>query len=202
VSCDDQTGPYSIIDLPFTHSKAPWHSIMVPLPPRVLVSGEAAENRAHLGLLSFAAGEAAPPEWARLGERLRRREISLRTVLKSVRDYKEQLAQQGRARESVRVLRFAHLSHFVWVVEAQDRERRRRGEPSVVAELVFDATSNDRDPVHSAVTLPGLSFVFAPHSREKVAAPNRTDFWTSLLSLPRRRPTLPTPIVEAATEVA
>lgn len=191
VSCDDQAGPYATIGSPFKHGKAPWHSIMVPLPPRVLVSAEAAENRAHLALLGNGSGADAPPEWRTLAEGLQNRAFTLRTVVRSVGDYKEQLPAQGRGDQAVRALRLARLAHFVWVVEAHDKARLRRGEPSVVAEYVFDATSNDRKPDVLAATLPGLTFVFPPEG-QRVTSANPVDFWTSFLSLPRTSATLPT----------
>lgn len=39
IACDDQVGPYEEIPSPFEHYCAPWHGIMVPLPPKVFLTG-------------------------------------------------------------------------------------------------------------------------------------------------------------------
>jgi hypothetical protein len=55
----------------------------------------------------------------------------------------------------------------VWVVEAVDRERRRAGQPCVVGEAIFDATSREHQPDPLAIHVPGLAMV------HRTGAPSR-----------------------------
>jgi hypothetical protein len=57
---DDQRGPYGLIELPFSDERGTWQAIMVPLPPRVLLSGEAAENKAHYTFRALGSAPNAP----------------------------------------------------------------------------------------------------------------------------------------------
>jgi hypothetical protein len=171
IACDDQQGPYEVIDNPFTDHNppraAPWRLMMVPLPPKVLLSGEMAENQAHKEFRRFKFIPGAPIPWKRIGDGLETSKdqvapISLRTVLKPGSDYKSALAEQDRPDAAVRAMRLARLPHYVWVVEAQDRNLRGAGEPCVLAELVLDSTSHDREPRVDALSAPGLTLVFPP----------------------------------------
>lgn len=162
VACDDQWGPYETINSPFTDRRGPWQSIMVPLPPKVYLSGESAENTANLLIRAYGTRSGKQPKWRELAEALSRGEISLRTFLRSNLDYKAGVLDKGRGRNAERNLRLARLAHWVWVVEAHDREKRERGQPSVVAEFVFDSTSNDQSPVESAFSLPGMTATRPP----------------------------------------
>lgn len=162
VASDDQAGPYELIGSPFTDSRAPWRSIMVPLPPKVYLSGEMAENSAHFQFRSWGAATGAPQRWQDLGAGIASKAISLRTFLRSGSEYKRALPEQDRDRSHRRLLRLARLPHWVWIVEAHDRAKRSAGLPHVVAEAVFDSTSSDRSPGLSAISLPGLAATFPP----------------------------------------
>lgn len=126
---------------------------MVPLPEKVYFTGEAAEVRARnlpaLTLDRMAAQSVEnPQEIVALAASLRRLDgpVSLRARLLEGRQYKRLVALQGRTGQVVRLLRMAHLPHWVWVVEMQDRSARRNGEPCVLAEWVFDSTAHDDLP--------------------------------------------------------
>jgi len=61
------------------------------------------------------------------------------------------------------------------------RAARDRGDASVLAEAVFDSTSNDFDPRLDALLLPGLASCYPPDQGEMVAAEIDDDLWASSL---------------------
>ena len=72
--------------------------------------------------------------------------ISIRARLMEGCHFKAAVAGQGRSAEVVRLIRMAHLPHWIWLVEMQDRVARRQGQPCVIAEWVFDSTAHDDVP--------------------------------------------------------
>jgi hypothetical protein len=159
---DDQRGPYQVIDSPFTDERGIWQAIMVPLPPSVLLSGETAEGRAHYILRALGTHENAHPAWKDLASRVIAKDVSLRTVLRDASDYKLGLTDRDIDPGVVRLLRLARLPHYVWIVEAHDRAARAAGEPSVVAEVIFDSTSSDHCPRHDVLLMPTLALTYPP----------------------------------------
>ena len=186
VACDDQQGPYEVVQSPFTDKRKPWLAIMVPLPPKVFMSGEMAENWGHRTFRAFGQVAGVPPSWAALSQALASlpKGVSLRTFLRDGRDYKAGLALQGRPDEVVRQLRLARLPHYVWVVEAHDRALRDARKPSVLAEVVFDPNSSDhpqREPRRDALTMPGATFISPPDDGKTVAVRYAEQAWSSHL---------------------
>jgi hypothetical protein len=184
IACDDQVGPYEVIDDPFHDARGPWEAIMVPLPPRAWLAGEAAENDAYETLfgLQFAPASLAPTEWIELGKRVAADDVSLRTMLVRGTDYKQRLMAQGRPDEVVRELRLARLSNWVWIVEAQDRDARLAGDPCVLAEFVYDSTSYEQpSPNRLSVSYPGMTVVIPPDKGTPVAAGGTFANWRSQL---------------------
>jgi len=159
VACDDQVGPYEVIVDPFSHYKAPWDSIMVPLPPRVFLSGESAEGKAHSVFRSlFEQTE----EFSDLTEGLMAGEIVLRSVLLEGADFKHRVRALTSSEEVLRLVRYARLPHWVWIVEAHDKRLCAQGRPCVVATALFDGTSFDRRPPLDLLSVPGLVAVYPP----------------------------------------
>jgi hypothetical protein len=181
VAADDQRGPYEVVKSPFSDVRAPWRSIMVPLPPKVFLSGENAENSAHYRFRAWGATPGAPAAWKELGVGIAKNEISLRTFLRSTAAYKQRLLDQGRSDSVVRLLRLARLPHWVWVVEAHDRDARAAGSPSVIAEAVFDSTSSDRRPRLDAISLPGFSVTLPPDDGKPTGIDGHTEKWRTQL---------------------
>jgi hypothetical protein len=181
VACDDQHGPYEIVNSPFTDRRAPWQTLMVPLPPKVYLSGEVAESTTHFLIRAWASNAIALPSWKTLAAGLVHKDISLRTFLRSNVGYKVHLVSQGRGEEAVRALRLSRLPHWVWVVEAHDRAARGAGKPSVLAEVVYDSTSSDGKPYWLAMSLPGFTLTSPPDDGQPdaVRAPVRP--WASHL---------------------
>src|SRR5687767_6438102 len=126
------------------------------------MSAESAEIEAHKSFSLWADHAGAPAPWKKLAENVRTKAVSLRVVLRDASDYKIGLPDRGLADVAVRALRLARLPHYVWVVEAQDRDAREAGEPSVLAEVVFDSTSHDLTPYRCALLLPGAIATYPP----------------------------------------
>jgi hypothetical protein len=186
LACDDQGAPYELVDSPFTGTRAPWLALMVPLPPKVMMSGERAENRAHWDLQLIGSNPKAPASWQGLNAHLNAtpKGVSLRTFLRDVNSYKEELSSQGRDADAVKVLRLGRLPRYVWVVEAQDRALREGGEPCVLAEILYDPHSSEhrhRDPRTVAISLPGLTVVNSPDGGGPVPAAHEEKPWLSHL---------------------
>lgn len=167
IASDDQVGPYEVIDDPLERKdhRASWRSLMVPLPEKVFFTGEAAEVRArNLPELTSAElkrrGVPVPTELEQLVKGLRHLDgpISLRCRLIENRRYKELAGLQERSPEVVRLIRMAHLPHYVWVVEMQDRAARNAGERRcVLAEWVFDSNAHDDVPREHISSVPAVS---------------------------------------------
>lgn len=145
---------------------------MIPLPSRAFLPGEAAENDAYETLIAFKYATSVPDRWVELGNQLEVKDLSLRTMLISNRDYKRRLLSQSRPGGVIRALRLAPLSNWIWVVEAHDRAARAAGKPCAVAEFVYDSTSFEYpEPRRLAVSYPGLTVTIPPDKgTERVAA--------------------------------
>jgi hypothetical protein len=177
VACDDQVGPYEVIEDPFAHYKTPWDSIMVPLPPRVFLSGESAEGRAHRVFRSVSAQAEGLEQ---LAERLLSGEIVLRTMLRTGSSFKRDVAKQTNSDDILRQVRYARLPHWVWVVEAHDKEHCESG-PCVVAAAIFDSTSFDLAPPLDVLSLPGIVAIYPPDAGTPVIGDGSPDHWHSVL---------------------
>jgi hypothetical protein len=180
VACDDNVGPYEVITSPFTDRRAPWQALMVPLPPKVYLSGENAESNAHMQIRAYAGSPMATPAWKELATRLAGgKDIALRTFLRSNLAYKSVVGQQERGDDATRALRLARMPHWVWVVEAHDRAARQAHKRSVVAEWVWDSTSHDKRPGVVAFSLPGAVVAVPPDGGTPVAVGGPTGPWRS-----------------------
>jgi hypothetical protein len=188
IACDDQGSPYEVIDKPFKDQRGPWLGIMVPLPPKVFLSGEMAENWAHKIFSGIGSSPKVTAGCKQLTTALstRPKGVSLRAFLRDSKDYKEALLKQRRGPDVVRALRLAQLPHYVWVVEAQDRVKRDAGKPCTIAEIIFDADSSDhkkRQPRVDSLSLPGLTVVTPPDGAKPVPVTEPERPWRSQLQL-------------------
>lgn len=175
IACDDQYGPYEVIDDPLAkpeHRAGQWKSLMLPLPEKVFLTGEAAEIAARGTVLLTAAEyqELDDPEvddpqandMSRVGANLQelRGPVSVRARLVEGRRYKEMLQKQERSSAPLRLLRLAHLPHWVWLIEFHDRAARDDHKvpgPCVLAEFVYDSTSHDDNPMVDLLSTTSLA---------------------------------------------
>jgi hypothetical protein len=176
IACDDQVGPYEILDSPFDHYKTPWKSIMIPLPPKVFLSGEAAESAAYDILKAI-----GTRGLKQLADGLASRQIQLRSSLKTGQDFKTAAASQASSDPVLRLVRLARLPHWVWAVEAHVVGACGTGKPCVIAEVVLDSTSSDLSPRMDVVALPGLVATFPPDGGNVATEQAGAELWASLL---------------------
>jgi hypothetical protein len=178
IACDDQIGPYEVIGDPFTHYKAPWDSIMIPLPPKVYLSGESAEGNAH-GVFRSIAGQADHLKFLEKG--LLDHTVVLRTMLRTGAELKLEIETRTKSDEVLQLVRYARLPRWVWIIEAHDKPTCEVGEPCVLAAAIYDATSFDRQPPVDILSMPGLVAVYPPDGAPLETSNGSTEPWSSLL---------------------
>jgi len=178
IACDDRIGPYEVIPSPFEHYMTPWDSIMIPLPPKVYLSAEAAEGRAHEFFRSFVE---QVDELREIEAELADGRIVLRTALRTGARYKREVSDLTRSEETLRALRHARLPHWVWIVEAHRPELCERDEACVVAAAVLDSTAFDVEPPLDVLALPGMVIVYPPDEADEVKVNGSATPWGSLL---------------------
>jgi hypothetical protein len=163
---DDQRGPYLTVDDIFNdtdpdsgYNYSPWEALIVPLPDKLWLPPEPAEYTGGMlmqGLARLAAAQV--PDVTAFEGLIREERLALRTYALTSNQFKSSLP--GRVDDRlVQEYRLARMSRYVWVVEAVDRERRRTGQPCVVGEAIFDATSSEHQPDPLAIHVPGLAMV-------------------------------------------
>jgi hypothetical protein len=140
---DDAVGPFIRIEDPFNESNAahrPWLSALLPLPPKIYMTGERAEAvgrwwfRKHLPTVHasdpLAAAEAAG-------------NLTYQTYGQKSSTYKQTLVhREGLDPALGREYRLSNWPRNIWVVEAQDRQLRDAGEPWVLGEVIIDPTAH------------------------------------------------------------
>lgn len=154
---DDETGPYEPVDNYRFDEYSPWDYLIVPLPSKVFLSGEAAEvvGGEHL---RQALDDHPSTEGARLLDQLEdpSRPLSVRTTVVRSNAFKTGLDERDVPPALAAVYRRMQMSRWVWVVELVDRRRRNADEPDVLAEVIIDATDHVRDRHVLAVRVPGV----------------------------------------------
>ncbi len=188
---DDQVGPYeTLADIVADDKRRQWEQLMLPQPPRVFLTAEAAENVVYERLQhernhEAHNGDAVPaPITDSLPHKLDAGDLNFRTFLLRGRDYKARLPEQKRFDDVVNVIRLAPLSHWVLVVEVHDSTLRDAGGSHVVVEFVFDTTSHDLAPRVLCVSYPEITIVHPPDfGMRRVANTGEITAWRSQMEL-------------------
>jgi hypothetical protein len=167
---DDQTGPYGLVtdvlaDVDPTTGKVygPWRTMQVPMPEKIWLAPEMAERKGGESLQ--AASSRIFASWPGtklfmgLDELIPLDRLRLRTYVIRSNAFKSGLAARGVATNIRRAYALARLPRFIWVVEAVDKALRDAGQPCVLGESVFDATSSDRDPQRLALHVHGIMWL-------------------------------------------
>lgn len=170
---DDEAGPYQWIPNWRLDQYAPWQYAIVPLPSKVYMPGEDAEEAGRTKLNEALAGSPHTVD-VELARRLADQghpSLSYRSVCLPSNTFKASLL--GRLPDEI-VARYEStpMSRYVWVVELTDRELRDAGEPCVWAEVVIDATDHNRHPQPLAWRTPGRWCRYFPDTDKTV---NRDD---------------------------
>jgi hypothetical protein len=160
VSHDDARVPYwPIQDAETGYGPPPeggetvsWERLVVPLPGKIYLAGEAAERE---GAIALRQEMSKHDELAEALAKFDARELRIRTYVTETSEYKRAL----RDRDLPQEVRDHHAgiscSHWVWVVELQDRAAVDDGPDCVLGEIVIDATSDDIRPNFLCANLPG-----------------------------------------------
>ncbi len=163
---DDQAGPYTIVSdvlrdvAPDTgRVYGPWQMMQVPMPEKIWLAPEVAERKGAELLISLSSeiSNVFPTKpFLDLQELMNLGRLRLHTYAIEANSFKKELFPRGVTATIRRAYSFARLPHYIWVVEAVDRELRDAGEPCVLGEAVLDATSSDEDPQQLAVHVHGV----------------------------------------------
>lgn len=137
---NDATAPYECV-LESDDPCGSWQALMVPLPGKLYMSGETAEEIGS----TFLAKAAEENDIAKMLDLKAADKLDFRSYAIQARLYKQHLGDRG-VHQDVRPL-FSRrgTSQWVWVVEAQDRDAAKLGRECVLGEIVLDATSSDFD---------------------------------------------------------
>lgn len=151
ISHDDRRGPYRIVlETDATdNGDSAWEYLVVPTPGRIYLPAEAAELE---GVLTLGA-EIARRELQELADR--KEELRPRTYVTTSADYKRRLRDRGLPERVASWHAQISMSHWVWVVELQDRQAAVKGKDCVIGEIVIDATSDRLHPNYLTANLPG-----------------------------------------------
>lgn len=154
---DDEMGPYQVVENCLFDDYAPWDYLIVPLPHKVYLSGEAAEvvGEAHLRqALEDHSSDATAHVLEQLNDPTR--PLSFRATVIRSNDFKTTLGLREVPVPLAAVYRRMQMSRWVWVIELVDRMRRDNGDPCVLAEVIVDATDHVRDRHVLAYRIPGV----------------------------------------------
>lgn len=164
---DDAAGPYIRIDDPW-HEPAPahrpWRQVMLPLPPKIYMTAERAEEVGRWWFQKWVAA-AAPgnPAVAAYNSR----NLTFRTYGINSSDYKFALAGRSGFDPGVAAkYRLTPLPRNLWVIEAVDRRLRGTQAEHVLGEVLVDPTASHYtmayDPGIVAAHAPGFWWITTP----------------------------------------
>jgi hypothetical protein len=158
---DDEVGPYQEVENADLDDYAPWQYLIVPLPQKVYVSGEKAEE---LGIqrLRETLGASGSAEDLALLERIKVGEVRFRTSVVRSKTFKRHLIDRGMETSTATIDQRMGMSRWIWVVEATDAVERDAGRASVIAEAVIDATDHLRDMHVLAWRIPRTLYRWVP----------------------------------------
>lgn len=185
---DDQRGPYLKVgdvlndaDASVPYDYGPWVTLLAALPEKLWLSPESAElvGGTTLHALSAQLPEALQLPHEPLHAMLEQGLAALRTYAISANDFKRGLATRGVDANLQREYRTARLSRYVWVVEAVSREKRSNGDPCVLGEAIFDATSSDFQPTVLALHVPGVAAIYRTSGAPRYPVYCATDSYSS-----------------------
>ena len=162
---DDEAGPYQRVDEWQLDTYGVWEYAIVPLPSKVYVPGENAEQ---IGgeTLRQALYRSPHPEAAALVAMLESAHPpTYRATAVFSNWFKSSLADRGYPDEIAAIYQRIPMSRYVWVIELTDHQLRDApgGEaPCVLAEAVIDATDHMRDLHVLAWRTPGEIWRWSP----------------------------------------
>jgi hypothetical protein len=153
---DDLGGPYEIVENYRLDKYKPWEYLIVPLPPKVYMSGERAEA---LGVekMNQLLDDSTDSNLVTLRAGIAAHTLGFRTSAHRSNEFKRRMG--NRCDEIASSYQWLQLPRWVWVVELVDTSLWDKNLPSVLGEVVIDATGHAEDARALAWRVPGtLSF--------------------------------------------
>lgn len=145
---NDRAAPYQVVANPFTDHPdyRPWDYLVVPLPKKLYVSGERAEGAARTKVWETLHQSAKADERALL-DQLSRHELKFRSTALLSNDFKRSTSADGRPMSPALAAAYEWMPmpRWVWVVELVDATAYDAGDPSVLGEVIIDATDHTAD---------------------------------------------------------
>ncbi len=156
---DDAAGPYIRIDDPWNEpstSHKPWKQVILPLPPKIYMTGERAEAMGRWWFEQWLqTADPANP----LRQTSDQGDLAFRTYGTDSSEFKFALASRAGFDPTVaRKYRLAPWPRNLWVIEAVDRKLRGTPSGSVLGEVIVDPTANHYPSKHE----PGILAAHAP----------------------------------------
>lgn len=130
-----------------------WQALIVPLPGRIYLAGESAEKTAKLIFEDLVDDH---DHLRDVAAELTDGRLRLRTYVTQVAQYKHALRFRRLPEDVVAWHINADASHWLWIVELQDRAAAARSTRCVLGEIGIDATSDDQWPNPLFGNLPGI----------------------------------------------
>jgi hypothetical protein len=134
--------------------KGTWRALVVPMPGRIFLSGEAAEK---WGRLIFEETIEKNPHLAALTGGLEKGHLRLRCYVTEAAEYMRGLRFRDLPQDVVIWHTGIYSSHWLWVIELQDRRAADIGPRCVLGEITIDATSDENWVNFLFGNLPGLT---------------------------------------------
>ena len=171
VAHDDRRGPYltykSVMD---DYDEAwqeacRWDHVLAPVPQKLWLTGEAAERSGAEYLIEAArvAVRAGVEPAQDVLSRHAAGKLRFRTFAITGNRFKRRVGEAITDPGVLRTYREARLPRYIWCVEAIDIDANSKDEPEcVLAEVIYDATSDARSPRILATRLPGVIYVDRP----------------------------------------
>ncbi len=164
---DDEAGPYRKIDSWMLDNYGIWEYAIVPLPEKVYLPGENAEEIGSELIISELE-RSSDKGAADLLDRHFRRTLTFRSTVVESNKFKQTLPSRHYPNKIAAAYQRMQLSRLVWVVELTDPEARDAGKPCVLAEAVIDATEHLRDLHVLGWRIPGALWGWLPDQDEKM----------------------------------
>jgi hypothetical protein len=168
---DDVRGPYRLLD-----GLDGADLLLIPSPGRIYLDPSAAQTAAHFNfedLMSRA-------EVAKHFEGIDDDDLELRAYVTEIAAYREGLIDRGVAPDARTWLNLTSGSHWVWVVELQDRRAAEKGRRCVVGEMVVDATTDERNAHVLMGIMPGHVYRWREPKRGESSEPcEQTDLFAT-----------------------
>lgn len=152
--------------------------LVIPMPGRIYLSGEAAERWADLifeELIEKQSDEDNEKVKGLLGGLREGGSLRLRCYLTESSTYMKRLRERQPTKDVVDWHTGIAASHWLWIVELQDREAARRSRECVLGEIAIDATSDEQwvNPLFG--NLPGVIICWPDLGEQIDVAPSDQD---------------------------